>query len=105
MPDAWKLDLFYDRLEDWAAERVLTRRERDAVSAWLDAVRADPRRAGKQADMDKFDNLWFALIPGTLNDAGEWLTCTYFIHFAERVAQCAHWGWVPGPFLEYPELA
>lgn len=46
-----------------------------------------------------FDNLWWGKVPGTADNLGRVVTCSYFIYESSSTIQCATFGWHTGPFM------
>jgi hypothetical protein len=84
---AWTLEGFDDRLEAWI-ERESPRTELTVnVATWVMTRYDNPYQGVRRAE--GFENLWFAVLPGSRHGAGKVVVCAYWIEELQHVVRCA----------------
>jgi hypothetical protein len=83
--EAWTLEDFEPRLDQWIEMEKPSDNLRILVTAWV-LSRFDDPYAGVRREPD-FDNLWFGPVPGSLQE-GRVVVCSYWIFEASRTVRC-----------------
>ena len=83
--EAWTLEDFEVRLDQWIELENPSYDLRIVVTAWV-LSRFDDPYAGVRREPD-FDNLWFGPVPGSVH-RGHVVVCSYWIHEAQRTVRC-----------------
>jgi hypothetical protein len=94
-PRPWVLEGFLERLDEW---RQLEQPPDDLliiITDWILQRMNNPMVGARRAA--GFDDLWFAIIPGTHNGT-DLVTCTYWIDVTSQIARCSFYGYQSPPF-------
>ena len=94
-PPVWTLEGFLERLDEWKGLEHPPDELLIIVTDWILGRMADPMVGARRAT--EFDDLWFAIIPGT-NNGTDMVTCTYWIDATNKVARCSFYGNQSPPF-------
>ena len=84
-----------ERLDEWKGLEHPPDELLIIVTDWILGRMADPMVGARRAT--EFDDLWFAIIPGT-NNGTDMVTCTYWIDATNKVARCSFYGNQSPPF-------
>jgi hypothetical protein len=83
--DAWRLEDFEARLDQWIASEKPADDVRLLVTAWV-LSRFDDPYAGVRREPE-FENLWFGPVPGSVRE-GTVVACSYWIFETRRAVRC-----------------
>src|SRR5438552_16973660 len=77
---------FHERYDAWVQRESPSVDLRFIVLEWVMGRRIDPFRGARREP--GFANLWFAVIPGSHDNPGSMVTCSYWIEAGRRVGRC-----------------
>jgi hypothetical protein len=82
----WKLDRFLDRLDAWIEQEVPKDDLPLIVAIWIMTRYETPYAGVRRAE--GFDNLWYGVVPGSIDGDGRVVVCSYWIKESEKVVTC-----------------
>lgn len=82
----WRLELFDTRLDEWVARERPPDFQRLAALRWALSRIEDPYRDADRAE--GFENLWYAVVPDSVDVRGRVAVCSYWIHESRRALVC-----------------
>jgi hypothetical protein len=84
--DRWQLEGFLECVDRWTDLEHPSDDLRLVVTAWILSRFDDPYRSARREP--GFDNLWFALVPGTLEPDGSVVACSFWIEELSQTVRC-----------------
>lgn len=83
---AWRLVSFVERLDSWIELEAPPDDVRQLVTAWIFTRMDDPFEGARREP--NFENLWFAVIPGSIHGPMSVVGCSYWIEVSTRTVRC-----------------
>jgi hypothetical protein len=83
---AWLALDFDDPVKRWVREYKPRLTAIRSLRDWIRSREADPFQGVRL--VPGFDNLMFGIIPGTMDDDGRVVTCSYWVYRADRILRC-----------------
>lgn len=85
-PQAWFLERFLEKLDQWVDLEAPPDHSRLAATAWI-MTRLDDPYLGVRRAMG-FENLWYGPVAGSQHGSGLVATCSYWIFEREHRLRC-----------------
>jgi hypothetical protein len=99
--EPWRLARLDETYDAWVDQEEPTVDLRFLVLRWV-MSRTDNPFAGARRQRG-FPNLWFAVIPQSVNEDGAMVTSTYWVEAADRVVRFDMFATLRPPFIDDPD--
>lgn len=97
-PRQWQLEGFLPLFDAWVAHEGLEEYGDLPliVLSWIHSRSRTPYLGVKRDP--EIENLWVGKVPGSADNLGRAVLCSYFIYETTSTVRCATLGWLTGPY-------